>query len=111
MVVEAVWLHPLVWWIESKLVEERERACDEEVLQLGNDPEVYAESILNVCKHYQEPPLVCLSAVSGKRLRQRIDYIMANYATRKLDFNPKFMLLSAATAAILAPNRSGKTRR
>jgi beta-lactamase regulating signal transducer with metallopeptidase domain len=112
MVVEAVfWFHPLVWWIESKLVEERERACDEEVLQLGNDPEVYAESILNVCKHYLESPLVCLSAVSGGRLRQRIDYIMANYATRKLDFNPKFMLLSAATAAILAPNRSGKTRR
>ena len=28
---------------------------------------------------------------------------MANYATGKLDFSRKFMLLSAATAAILAP--------
>lgn len=104
MVVEAIfWFHPLVWWIESKLVEERERACDEEVLQLGNDPEVYAESILNVCKHYLESPLACVSAVSGGRLRQRIDCIMANYTTQRLDFRRKFLLLTAAGAAIAGP--------
>jgi bla regulator protein BlaR1 len=32
------------------LVEERELACDEEVLQLGADPEIYAESILKICE-------------------------------------------------------------
>lgn len=36
MVVEAIfWFHPLVWWIGSRLVEERELACDEEVLANG----------------------------------------------------------------------------
>jgi beta-lactamase regulating signal transducer with metallopeptidase domain len=50
MTVEAVfWFHPLVWWIGSRLVEERERACDEEVLSGAGEPEVYAEGILNVC--------------------------------------------------------------
>jgi bla regulator protein BlaR1 len=30
MVVEVVfWFHPLVWWIGVRLMEERERACDE----------------------------------------------------------------------------------
>ena len=43
MVVEAVfWFHPMVWWIGARLMEERERACDEEVLSLGGDPQVYA---------------------------------------------------------------------
>jgi len=40
LVVEAIfWFHPLVWWLGARLVEERERACDEEVLRLGNQPE------------------------------------------------------------------------
>jgi len=36
MAVEAVfWFHPLVWWLGARLMEERERACDEEVLRTG----------------------------------------------------------------------------
>ena len=58
MIVEAIfWFHPIVWWIGAKLIEERERACDEAVLKLGNEPQVYAEGILNVCKSYLESPL------------------------------------------------------
>ena len=44
MVVEAIfWFHPLVWWLGSRLVDERERACDEEVLEWGSERQVYAE--------------------------------------------------------------------
>jgi bla regulator protein BlaR1 len=36
MVVETVfWFYPLVWWMGTRMVEERERACDEEVLGQG----------------------------------------------------------------------------
>ena len=46
MTAEALfWFHPAVWWIKSRLLEERERACDEAVLQSGNDAPLYAESI------------------------------------------------------------------
>ena len=60
MFVEAVfWFHPVVWWIGARLVDERERACDEYVVRLGNDPDVYAESILKTCQFFVESPLTC----------------------------------------------------
>ena len=38
MLVEALfWFHPLVWWVGARLVEERERACDEQVVELGSE--------------------------------------------------------------------------
>ena len=50
MLAEALfWFHPLVWWIGVRLVEERERACDEEVLRTAADPQNYAEGIVAVC--------------------------------------------------------------
>jgi bla regulator protein blaR1 len=43
MLVQVVfWFHPLVWWIGARLLGERECACDEEVLRLGNDAQAYA---------------------------------------------------------------------
>ncbi len=43
MLVEALfWFYPLVWVIGSRLIAERERACDEGVLARGHDREVYA---------------------------------------------------------------------
>src|SRR5579863_6139429 len=69
MFVETLfWFHPLVWWIGKRMVEERERACDEEVLQLGSEPRIYAEGILNICKLYVESPMPCVSGVTGADL-------------------------------------------
>src|SRR5258708_23167465 len=86
MFVETVfWFHPLVWWIGKRMVEERERACDEEVLRLGSEPRVYAEGILNVCKSYLSSPLACTSGVTGADLKRRIEAIVTNRAARNLD--------------------------
>jgi uncharacterized protein (TIGR03435 family) len=102
MIVQAAfWFHPAVWWIKARLMEERERACDEAVLQSGTEAQVYAESILNVCKFCVESPLACTSGVSGSDLKQRIVRIMAKQIARKLDFSRK-LLLSIAGIAVLA---------
>ena len=104
MVVEALfWFHPLVWWIETRLLEERERACDEEVLRAERDPEVYAEGILNVCKLYLESPLACMSGVTGANLKRRIEAIMTPQATRNLSAVKKLLLGLAAMAAVAVP--------
>jgi hypothetical protein len=87
MIAEAAfWFHPLVWWIGARLMEERERACDEEVLRLGSEPHIYAEGIVNVCKLYAESPLVCISGVTGSNIKKRIEVIMANHIVLKLNF-------------------------
>jgi bla regulator protein BlaR1 len=104
MVVDAAfWFHPLVWWIGARLVEERERACDEKVLRMSANPQVYAEGILNVCKFYVESPLACVSGVTGSNLKKRIEEIMTHQISRKLNFGRKLLLTAAAFAAIAAP--------
>jgi bla regulator protein BlaR1 len=104
MVVETLfWFHPLVWWIGARLVEERELACDEAVLQSGNEAEVYAEGILNVCKFYVESPLACVSGVSGSDLKKRIVRIMTEKVARRLDLGRKLLLGAVGLASVAAP--------
>ena len=104
MIVEALfWFHPLVWCIGARLVEERERACDEEVLSRGSHPEVYADAILNVCKLYAQSPLACVSGVSGATIRRRIEAIMLNRGLRRLSRAKKLLLAGAGTAALAGP--------
>jgi bla regulator protein BlaR1 len=46
MTAEALfWFYPLVWWLGARLTDERERACDEEVL-LSREPKAYAEAFV-----------------------------------------------------------------
>jgi len=112
MVVEAVfWFYPLVWWIRARLVEERERACDETVLQSGRDAEAYAEGILSVCKSYVESPVQCVSGISGADLKKRIVWIMAEDAVAcGLDLYKKILLSTVAMLALALPIAFGFLR-
>jgi bla regulator protein BlaR1 len=104
MIVEAVfWFHPLVWWLGSRLVEERERACDEDVLELGSERRVYAEGILKVCEFCLASPLACMAGVAGGDLRKRMVSIMTERTLQKLDFGKKLLLSVAGVAAVAGP--------
>lgn len=104
MVVEALfWFHPLVWWIGARLVDERERACDETVLTEGSEPQAYAEGILSVCKLYLESPVPCVSGVTGADLRKRIEVIMTTAIGVNLSATRKMLLAATAFAAVSLP--------
>ena len=104
MLVEAVfWFHPLVWWLGARLVEERERACDEQVVAWGSDPQVYAESILKVCEFCLGSPLPCVAGVTGADLKKRMVRIMSHRMLHNLDFARKALLTAAAVLAIAIP--------
>lgn len=104
MLVEAVfWFYPLVWWLGARLIDERERACDEEVVALGKDRQIYAESILKVCEFCLGSPLPCVSGVTGADLKRRMVHIMNDGISLKLDFARKALLTLAAILAIAVP--------
>jgi uncharacterized protein (TIGR03435 family) len=104
MIVEAIfWFHPLVWWLGARLVEERERACDEQVLESGSERHIYAESILKVCEFCVGSPLPCVSGVTGADLKQRMVHIMSQHVVRKLDFGRKLLLTMVGALALAAP--------
>ena len=104
MVVETVfWFHPLVWWLGSRLMQERELACDEDVLRSGSEPEAYAEGILKICERYMESPSKCMAGVTGANLKKRIEAIMDHRSTLKLSFAKKAALAIAGTLAVAIP--------
>jgi uncharacterized protein (TIGR03435 family) len=102
--VEALfWFHPIVSWMSTRLSEERERACDERVLEENARPEAYAESILKVCAFCTEPTNACVSGVSGADLKQRILRIMAQRSGAALSIGRKCLLFAAGTLLVGAP--------
>jgi bla regulator protein blaR1 len=104
MVVEALfWFHPIVWWLGARLMQERELACDEAVLQLGNPPQVYAESILKTCEFCVGAPLACVSGVTGAELKKRIVRIMTPNPAEKLSTGRRLLLASVGVAAVVGP--------
>ncbi len=104
MAAQAIfWFHPLTWWLGARLADERERACDEEVVRLGCKPSVYAESILMVCRLYVSSPLACVSGVTGSDLTRRIEAIMRNRRVAGLNPAKKLALAAAAMTALIAP--------
>jgi uncharacterized protein (TIGR03435 family) len=104
MAVEAIfWFFPVVWWVRQGLLEERERACDEAVLDSRREAMVYAEGIINVCKFYVEAPMSCVSGVTGSDLKKRIVRIMEEQVARKLDLGRKLLLLTAAILVVVLP--------
>src|SRR5687767_4791903 len=103
MVVSAMfWFHPLVWLIGARLVDERERACDERVLELGGRPATYAESILETCRLCLASPVLNVSGVTGGDLKTRIARIINNAPSAPLGMGKKIALVLAACFMALA---------
>jgi uncharacterized protein (TIGR03435 family) len=104
MLAEALfWFHPALRWMGSRLMEERERACDEKVVEQSAQPEAYAESILKVCAFCLEPPAPCVAGVSGSDLKERVMRIMTHGSGAGLNLARKFLLGAAAGSAIALP--------
>lgn len=100
------WFHPAAWWIGTRLIEERERACDEAVVRANCAAETYAEGILNVCKFYLESP-ACVAGVTGADLKERIVRIMNGQMARNLGTGRKLLLAGFCAMVVGVPVVAG----
>ena len=102
------WFHPLVWWIGRRLVEERERACDEAVLERGHDAAEYAEGILAVCRHCcaAARPGQAMSALSGD-LTTRIRQILTSAPPASVGLTKAAVLATCMMFAATVPLFAG----
>jgi beta-lactamase regulating signal transducer with metallopeptidase domain len=97
------WFYPPVWWLGTRLIRERELACDEAVLAAGHEPGVYAESILKVCRFYVGAPAVGTSGVAGSDLKGRVRHIMDGLKAAPLSGVQKLLVSAVAVAALVLP--------
>jgi Flp pilus assembly protein TadD/Zn-dependent protease with chaperone function len=75
-IVSVFWFHPLVWWIERRMLAERETACDEQVLARGSRAEDYVAGILKVCR-MSFAGAAGYAGVTGSNLENRMEFIMS----------------------------------
>lgn len=98
--------HPCIWWISTKIRQERECACDDAVLQiLENAQFTYANALANLesfrsmAKH-NEPQI--LVAANGGKLMNRIERIVKKETKNKNRFQNSLWSASLASMLILA---------
>jgi tetratricopeptide (TPR) repeat protein len=96
VIVSAFWFHPLLWWMERRMLAEREAACDEMVLAHGADPVDYVSAILKVCR-MSFAGATGYAGATGSNLNHRMEQIMFAHAVR-----PSSRFLRAIPGAVLA---------
>lgn len=97
----AFWFNPVVWLVGRRLLAERERACDERVLEAGGTAAAYAAGILKVVRFCSGWRVAGVSgAASGSGLRRRIEMIMREEKGRGLTAAQRAVVCGLAAAAL-----------
>ena len=95
-----LWFHPLVWLLDRQLLAEREQSCDDTVIRLSGDSQIYASGIKKICRHSIGWELTGLSNVGGSDLKKRIKRIVEADIIRSPSVLHR-MLLGTVVAALV----------
>jgi TonB family protein len=110
LAVEAVrclyWVNPLVWVAASRVMVERERACDDLVLTRGIDAHDYASHLLEIARQQRRLPVAAMAEVSN--LEGRLMAILDPEVRRNKAWRGA-LLVAVALVALTLPVSLGGT--
>jgi TonB family protein len=95
------WFHPLIWWLDRRLLAERELVCDEQVVGRVGAAQTYAASLWKVAQFGLGWPIAGVSRATGSDLKRRVERILKTDYPRKLAL-PQRLLVSSAVATLVA---------
>jgi bla regulator protein blaR1 len=97
------WFHPAVWYMESRMLAERELACDEAVIAMEGNRRTYAQSLIETSRHAIDLPLPYAAGFTGGGpLSTRITAIL-RAQTRSLTLAQKIVLAAVAVCTLAVP--------
>lgn len=94
VIVETLFFyHPTVWWISSKIREQRELICDEIAIDVTNETKLYAATLVKLEEQRVLQPAFALGGnTNNNKLFKRIKWIMEDKKQRTNTNYIKFIL-------------------
>jgi len=99
------WFHPLVWWALRQMRYEREQACDDCVLEAGQQAPDYATELLEIARaHHRSSPLLsaALSMARPSQLEGRLLAVLDLHRRRNGISRAAAIQLTAVALALVA---------
>ena len=98
------WFNPLVWISASRAVAERERACDDHVINAGNLPTDYGASLIEIAAAASGKRIELAGCVSmaGPPLKQRLEWILSKTELRGRSSSGFISLIAVLFAVVTA---------
>lgn len=95
------WFHPLVWWLDRKMLAEREVICDARVVEATGTTADYRNGLLKVLTLGSGIPIAGISCAGGGDFRDRISTLMRSPMTSHSRHNSLKALLPVFIAVLL----------
>ncbi len=100
------WFHPLIWLAARQLRKEREQACDDQVLSLGNRASAYADHLVELAKSLRPAKRcwpVAVAMAQPHELETRVLALLDPQRRRERMTRMGAILCAVAAAAFILP--------
>jgi uncharacterized protein (TIGR03435 family) len=100
------WIHPGVWWVAARLRAERELACDDRVLCVGEDPREYAGHLLELAAAalgHRRAPAMAVAMARPHELEGRMVAVLDTARNRETPASRSRLAAVAVLALITVP--------